>query len=470
MQVSKEITSDLPIPALLPRGDGHQFVVYADSCSGVAGALHETTFASVNAVIQRLQPPPEFLCFPGDEIVGLVADAASLREQWQHWFEHEMAWHDNHAMPLYHTTGNHTTYNPTSEAVYREVLSHLPSNGPAGQENLTYFVRDNDLLLIFVNTLWSGLGGEGTVETEWLGQTLAAHADAPYKFVFGHHPVFPVNGFSGNYQREIEHNNGKSFWDILVQHGVTAYFCSHILAFDVQVHQGVLQILTAGAGTAHRMPEEVEYLHLVQAAVDHEGLRYQVLDRTGDRREWLSWPPVLPPTSQWSALSAGVHPNPLLLETPDTMILVMAFTGTQQDAVIHAPMMQTLFCTWDNAVELGTLWVGIVGVEQRLVAKLSQQVGRSPHTWVGPSISLDKPFAFQMALHTGMGAGGILWRLNENEPWTSLLGASFWGAERIHWGKCWSIGHGQAGASDLPFISHGVSLQWHMQSASLQHC
>ena len=94
--------STQPIPALMPRGDGHQFVVYADSCSGIAGALHETTFATVNAVIQLLQPPPEFISFPGDEIVGLVGDEARLREQWRYWFEHEMKWNaadENPALP-----------------------------------------------------------------------------------------------------------------------------------------------------------------------------------------------------------------------------------------------------------------------------------------------------------------------------------------------------------------------------------
>ena len=40
------------LPALLPRGQGHQFVVYGNSCSGIAGAAHEKTFASVNAVVR----------------------------------------------------------------------------------------------------------------------------------------------------------------------------------------------------------------------------------------------------------------------------------------------------------------------------------------------------------------------------------------------------------------------------------
>jgi hypothetical protein len=82
-----------PIPALSPRdATGCQFLIYGDCCSGVPGAPHEATFAAVNAVVSRVWPAPEFICFLGDEISGLTADYAALRAQWRHWFEHEMAW------------------------------------------------------------------------------------------------------------------------------------------------------------------------------------------------------------------------------------------------------------------------------------------------------------------------------------------------------------------------------------------
>jgi hypothetical protein len=98
------------------------------------------------------------------------------------------------------------TYDVTSEVVFRTVLD-LPNNGPPGQAGLSCFVRRGDLLMVFVNTLWTGLGGEGHAEVEWLQATLREHADARHKLVLGHHPVFPVNGFAGAYQREI--GNGK---------------------------------------------------------------------------------------------------------------------------------------------------------------------------------------------------------------------------------------------------------------------
>jgi hypothetical protein len=212
-----------------------------------------------------------------------------------------MGWLDRQVTPIWHATSNHTTYDEMSEAIFAAALD-MPRNGPPGQEGLSYWVRRHDLLIIFVHTFWSGLGGEGHVETAWLRETLRQHADARHKLVVGHHPVHPINGFSGPYQREIGPEHAPIFWTILVEARVLAYLCGHILAFDVQVHQGVLQICTAGAGTAHRMPDAAEYLHCVQAALDGDGFRYQVLDASGLAREQLQWPVPRFPAEKWRTL------------------------------------------------------------------------------------------------------------------------------------------------------------------------
>jgi hypothetical protein len=455
-----------PIPALMPHdGMGYQFLCYGDSCSGVPGAPHEATFAAVNAVAARLWPPPEFVCFLGDEITGLTTDSEVLRQQWRYWFDHEMAWLDRHVIPLYHTTGNHTTYDAESEMVFRQVLAHLPQNGPPGQEGLTHFIRHQDLLLVFINTLWSGLGGEGWVETTWLDRTLRDHADARYKLVLGHHPVHPVNGFSGPCQRDIAPDNGRRLWKILVQHGVLAYLCSHILAFDVQVHEGVLQIVTAGAGTAHRMPEGIEYLHCAQLALDAHGVRYQVLDTAGRIREWLSWPLALPPAAGWTALAFGNNAAPTFdddaTDTPTARVILWQFSGVC--AAESDGRAQTLLSGWSPGPALAPLWIGLRGREHHLSVLLSPNPGRSPHLWQGPSLSPGAPFSLQVAVHTGMGPGGLLWRWNDEMPWSSLTAASPWGAERLKGPANWSVGHDKRGPADRPFRGDDLQVRWHTQ-------
>ena len=440
--------SPQPIPSLLPRGSGHRFVVYGDACSGIAGAVHERTFASVNAALRRLAPPPEFILFLGDEIAGLTADPAELRAQWRHWLEQEMGWLDRRAIPLWHATSNHTTYDEMSEAVFCEVLDHLPRNGPPGQEGLSYWVRRGDLLVVFVHTLWTGLGGEGHVETKWLREVLRRHADARHKLVAGHHPVHPINGFSGAYQREVGPEHAAAFWGALVEGGVLAYLCGHILAFDVQVHRGVLQVCTAGAGTAHRMPEGIEYLHCVQAALDIDGLRYQVLDPEGRIRERLSWPLMLPPAERWQTLPSG-ETKALVEGGPDEdRILAFRFTG--QAAAAGTSAAQTLLSAFRPGAQ-APLWIGMRGPEQRLTVIIGPESRRSPHYWLGPAITPGAPFDVRLLLHTGMGPGGVMYCLDDNESWSSLAAASPWGAERLDWPERWSIGHAQGGPDDRLF-------------------
>ncbi|MBB3149744.1 hypothetical protein FHS21_006198 [Phyllobacterium trifolii] len=262
-----------------------------------------------------------------------------------------------------------------SEEVFREVLS-LPDNGPPGQSGLSYYVRRDDLLMVFVHTLWSGAGGEGHIETEWLEATLKDHKDARHKLVLGHHPVFPINGFSGTYQREIGHEYTKRFWDILVDGRVFAYLCSHILAFDVQVHRGVLQICSAGAGTAHRMPEGVEYLHCVQAALDEQGLRCQVIDTNGIVRERLEWP--LPETNSlhWQEIPFG-ETDALFSDHLDTgHIIELRLRGrTASDDVAPA---QTIFSAF-TADAMATIWLGFRGPEQTLTLILGRDRAAALH-------------------------------------------------------------------------------------------
>lgn len=440
----------MAIPTLTARQGGHQFVVYGDSCSGIAGTENARNLGQINAAIRALDNAPDFVCFLGDEIMGLSSDSAELRRQWRHFFDREMAWLDGEAAPLYHTTGNHTVYDEASEEVFREVMAHLPQNGPRG---LSYWARHGYLLLIFVNTLDMPSGGEGTLETDWLEAVFRQHSDARHKLVFGHHPVWAVNGYFGEYQRLVERENGRRFWAILRRHGARAYFCSHILAFDAQVQAGILQICTAGAGTPHRMPEGAEYLHFTQVALDEAGLRFQTLDRKGKMREWLTWEWQLPPASRWLAFtpeSAKALPRDCLRNRQKARLIVWEIRMRLPEGGCQKPL--PLLSAEAKGGALPYLWLGISGVDHRLTALLSPAANRSPHRWLGPALPVGQPVSIQFALHSGMGPGGLLWRWNDDDAWSSMAGASAWGAERLPWSHAWRIGSEDA-----------TNIVWHHQ-------
>lgn len=281
-----------PIPALMPLGNGHRFVIYGDSCSGVPGGEFERNFAAVNAALRRVTPAPEFILFPGDHVQG-IENADEMRNQWRYFWDHEMAWLDRRVTPVYSATSNHNTGGPVSEAVWREVFAEYPRNGAPRQELLSYWLRRGGLLLVVANTSFSKLGGNGHVETDWLDRALAANADAKHKLVMGHYPAWPVNGYEQFPLWRIVPDEAAAMWDVLVRHGVAAYICSHVIAFDAQEHDGVLQLTTGGAGTNYGpggfMNAPEEYHHFVEATLDDRGLTCVTRDTRGEVRERVRW-------------------------------------------------------------------------------------------------------------------------------------------------------------------------------------
>jgi len=474
-----------PIKALLPRDDsGEQFVCYGDSCSGIPGADHERNLAAVNAVITRLQPSPSWICFVGDEVMGMTKDYAALREQWRYWQDREMAWLDRSVRPIYHVPSNHTSYDVPSEAVWKEAHPGVPLNGPPGQEGLSYYLRRGNLLAVFMDTSFSGLGGNGHVEHVWLDKVLTANKDAPYKIVVGHYPAHPVNGYDEYPRWRIVPEQAEAFWKVLVRHRALAYICSHVIAFDVQAHEGVLQITTGGAGTRAGpggfMPGQTEYHHLVQMAVDRAGVRYQVLDDKGTRREWLSWPLSLPPSESWKRFSPDFAPYsdsiPLRIPKDDgsgtpedssasgrTSLIIWRFTGEAAEAEDD----QTLLSGSSFMDGPPSVWVGLQGGSRRVTVKLQPVPGAGAEVWTGPAVRAMQPFDFQVAIHAGMGPGGVLHRDADASEWSTMWSSSARGAELLTLPPRWTVGHGRSGAAEMPFIGANLRISSYLESLVL---
>lgn len=265
------------------------FVVYGDCCSGIPGAPHEETFSRVNAAMGRLSPAPEFVVFLGDHIKGYVDRRDELVAQWRHFFAEEIEPVRRITGEVYHVTGNHDTYDSGSVAVWLETLSALPKNGPAGRIGRSYYVRRGPMLLVFIDTTDTNHRGAARFgEAQWLDRVLAEHREVPVKFVFGHHPAHGVNGYDQSPMWRMPPDHAAEFWEILMRHGVQCYWCSHVIAFDVQRHRGVLQITSGGAGTRYGpggFMGDGEYHHLVQATIENRTMRIRAIDPDSKLRE-----------------------------------------------------------------------------------------------------------------------------------------------------------------------------------------
>ena len=427
----------MTIPALTPRPTGRQFVLIGDSHAVSEGSQ----FQAINAVIDRLRPAPEFVCLAGDHVWGWTEDVTVLKEQWRQWFSQNKSLLRH---TIFHCTANHTVVGPHSAALYGEQFAHIPDNGPVGGKKLNYYVRDEDFLLVVVNTAWNpacdktGRMGGQRVETAWIEQVLADNQDATHKLVMGHHPVFPVDGFDDGWL--VEASAGREMWDLLVRHGVRAYVCAHVIAFDVQVRQGVLQITSGGGGYPNFFgKQDTEYNHCVQLAVDSARLRYQTLDTQGNLREWLTWPLLAPAVETWPEVTADREmPSPAEVMTPDprqTPVIFLRLRATHEG---NAP--QTLLRGADDAC-----WIGIeddqLCVRLKPIPSRDEQGETDPMTWTGPTV-LAGYFDLQLAIHMAMGPGGFLFRTSELQAWSSMDTSAWHGPADADWPQAWSIGEG----------------------------
>ena len=444
------------IPALRPRDEsGHHFVLYSDCCSGTPGTALAANLQAVNAMVARIDPQPEFIAFPGDAIAGYTQDYKELRRQWDYWRGTEMKWVDQRNLPLYQSTSNHNTYDDGSEAVFREVHPDLPQNGPDGQRGLAYWFRRGNLLYVSTHQPDRRM----PIDHAWLDDVLRANVDAKFKFVAGHYPVFPVNGYIAWPLWCFPPKQRRPFWDVLVKHDVDAYLASHIIAFDVQAHDGVLQILSGGAGTEYGpggfMPGRSEYFHAVQIAIDQQGLQYQVHDPTGLVREKLNWPLRLPVVDQWQIVGSqdiDSFLNPIDMSRDPVGFRIR---GTIPDLSRRGPD-QTLLCAVDSGEGVEPVWIGIDG--DRLVVRIVPVTGHGWQTWTGPRLTENATFDWQLAIHPHMGPGGILLRPDASHAWSTLETTSSKGVESLKRPRRWAIGHGQSGTDDRQFTGESSTV------------
>lgn len=428
------MSEERSIPVLTPRSeDGLQFVAYGDCCISPPepGRGHEEHLEAVHAVLHRLRPRPDFVCFLGDMIWGLTRehgpnfDADALRAEWQRVLNGAMKPLADLDAPVYRIAGNHDTFNAASEKVWREIFADLPGNGPAGQEGLSYFIRREDLLIVALDVYATAMGAPttifgGRVDYRWVDKVLAENRDARFKLVLGHTPVFPINGYRARIWN-MSPEFGEPFWEVLVRHEVDAYLCSHVIAFDAQVHRNVLQITTGGAGTnagpGGCMPAPVEYHHLVQLALDDGELRAQVLDMEGQRREGFTWPPEPEKVHGWRfrADEFGEQPARLLL------------------------------AGWMPGETFDRVRISLDGWQPRLHVALANAGDTYPQiypqVWTGPRVAADEPLDLTVVVYPDLGPGGVLARLGDG-PFSSLESDAAEGYTATDWPEEWEEGEG----------------------------
>jgi hypothetical protein len=411
----------------------HRFVLWADSpMYGTPLGYHKENFEALVAQVARLTTALDFIIFTGDHVWGYNAKTVeALKAQWRAWFE---SYKPLANLPTYHTTGNHTVHSEMSSQVFREMCPVL-QNGPVAEKGLAYYVRRGNLLLIFahVGKRLSTSNNDNTVDCEWVDKVLTEHKDATNKLVCGHYPAFSVGQRLDSEYDRIWTAYAKSFWNVLVKHKVIAYLCAHKTFFDVQVHDGVLQLCSAGAGFP--MQEPVEYNHFTDIILNEKGLKWRTIDKKGSVREWLSWPLKLPDLSGWTKIDAKATnlPKPDEIKSASTSTAQLIGFHLQGDDLRKTDELQTLLCGWKTFDGNGHFRIAVDN------GKLLVSIGNLANQWYGPPVETGS-FNFQLVIHTGMGPGGVLFRASPTASWQSFTTETVTGMEHMNFPERWVLG------------------------------
>lgn len=203
--------------------------------------------------ILLLNPRPSFILFLGDLAYnGGTADLNS----WKAIFEPLTSV----GVKIYPTVGNHelTIGHGTGQQDYKNAFN-LPTNGPAGYEELVYSFEESNALFACVDAYYD----DGTyyenlitaVQQSWLSNLLSSSSKT-FKFVFGHTPAYPCSGHVGT-SLDAHPTERDSFWEILDDNQVAMFFAGHehiysrfriTSAINSSWHHNVVQIISGGAG------------------------------------------------------------------------------------------------------------------------------------------------------------------------------------------------------------------------------
>jgi predicted phosphodiesterase len=192
----------------------------------------------------------EFLIHTGD-LVNRGTEA-----QWQE-FKETMA---GFALPFYPVPGNHDGLDGELDGF----LAH--SGAPAAHYSF-------DRGPVHFTLVDSHQGGITAAEQAWLREDLSATGQ-PIKMVFLHHPPFDPDGTD-----HIMAFGNEPFMALMVEQGVDYVFAGHIHAYAQEERDGVLYIITGGAGAPLYAGDHPQaFHHYLSVTVEGEEVAIEVIE------------------------------------------------------------------------------------------------------------------------------------------------------------------------------------------------
>lgn len=245
-----------------------RFIVISDphSCYVSTDPYYQTTPLNIEIYNAIIQENPDFVAITGDLTSGYnTSGARGDSSAFSVPYSSKLALFKNTAnilydrFPIYVCRGNHDVNQDNSIASWQSAFSYLPSNGPEGEDKMTYYVDHKNVKLIFLDQYKGWVSHHNgpynkdcpslvdceKINQNWFDSTMAANTRANV-FVFSHQPVMSVST-SNLYDPCVKWLDVTTFINSMASSGrVRAYFCGHI-------HTGVIADINGGKYTVRQV-------------------------------------------------------------------------------------------------------------------------------------------------------------------------------------------------------------------------
>jgi hypothetical protein len=200
---------------------------------------------------------PDFAVNTGD----LITNSGHLY-QWEEFID----WSSGYDFPILPVVGNHDVDNARSEKMYRDIFS-LP-----GEEVYYSFTYGNSQFIVLDSEIPGDIGSITGKQLEWLRQTLMNSSPA-YRFAFFHRPMYADSLTGRHFGSCLDRypQERDTLLALLKRYNVDIAFVGHEHLFRKSIYDGVMQIITGGAGAPLYAEEENGgFYHFILVSVEEE--------------------------------------------------------------------------------------------------------------------------------------------------------------------------------------------------------
>ena len=123
----------------------------------------------------------------------------------------------------------------------------MPRNGPEGHIGRSFFVRQDNLLVITLDT-FEDAGKRfaytvGDKQLQWMNKVLTDNKDAQFVIVQAHLPIVGPVKSKNSSASMLKDGTNSGLWKLMVRHNVDVYLCGEHHRITVKKHDGIWQIV-----------------------------------------------------------------------------------------------------------------------------------------------------------------------------------------------------------------------------------